>query len=114
MIPQGKGIFIWQLQMCAGGDPVRLANMARAAGVSWVCIKAADGVKDMNQGGADWQGPDLLPGAVSALRAVGIKVVGWHYIYGANWLGQSIAASEAAKAVENIDRYRLDAWIIDP
>jgi hypothetical protein len=114
MIPTGKGIFIWRLSQCAGGDPVKLANMAKAAGFSWICIKAADGVCDFNQGGAAWQGPNLLSGAVSALRAVGIKVAGWQYIYGANWLGQSIAASEAAKAIVNIDRYKFDCWIIDP
>jgi hypothetical protein len=113
MIPAGKGMFIWQLSQCAGGDPVRLANMAQAAGFSWICIKAADGVADFNQGGAAWQGPNLLPGAVDALRAVGIKVVGWQYIYGANWLGQSIAAREAQVAVENIQRFDFDCWLID-
>lgn len=114
MIPSGKGMFIWQLSWCAGGDPVRLANMARDAGLSWVVIKAADGVADFNQGGAAWQGPNLLPGAVDALRATGIHVGGWQYIYGANKLRISLAAREAEIAVGNIDRFNFDFWIIDP
>jgi hypothetical protein len=114
MIPTQKGVFIWQLSWCAGGDPIRLADMARAAGFQWVCIKAADGVKDFNQGGATWQGAALLPGAVAALRGAGIKVVGWQYIYGANLLHQSLAAREAEIAVQNINRFGFDCWIIDP
>jgi len=115
MIPIGKGILIWKLALCAGGDPVSLANMARDAGFSWVCIKAVDGVSDFNQGpGGDWRGANLLPGAVDALRSVGIHVAGWQYIYGANVLKQSIAAREAEKAIANIDRWGFNTWLIDP
>ncbi len=115
MIPTGKGIFIWQLLRCAGGDPVHLANLALELGLSWVAIKAADGTVDFNQGpGGDWRGPNLLPGAVSALRAAGIKVAGWQYIYGANWLKQTIAAREAERAIANINRFNFDCWLIDP
>jgi hypothetical protein len=88
--------------------------MARDAGFSWVVIKAADGVVDFNQGGAAWQGPNLLPGAIDALRAVGIHVGGWQYIYGANTLYISLAAREAAIANANIDRFNFDFWIPDP
>lgn len=114
MIPQGKGIIIWQLSKCGGGDPVRLASMARDAGFAWVCIKAADGTADFNQGTTSWGGPNLLAGAVDALRAVGIRVGGWQYIYGANLLKQSIAAREAEFAVNNIQRFNFDFWLLDP
>jgi hypothetical protein len=114
MIPTGKGMMIWQLSRCAGGDPVRLANMARDAGFSWIAIKAADRYYNFNQGDPAWGGPNLLPGAVDALRSVGMQVAGWQYIYGANWLKQSIAAREAETAIGNIDRFGFDCWIIDP
>ena len=72
MIPVGKGMFIWRLAVCAGGDPVRLASMAQEAGFSWVAIKSADGVYDMNQGpGGDWRGPNLLPGCLIVLGSIG-------------------------------------------
>ena len=114
--PTGKGMFIWQLSRCAGGDPIRLANMAQEIDLDWVSIKAADGLVNFNQGppAPAWAGPALLGAAISALQAAGIRVWLWQYIYGANYLRQSIAAAEAEKAVENIKRWAPDGWIIDP
>jgi hypothetical protein len=114
MIPQGKGIFIWKLLLAAGGDPVKMATMAHQAGFAWVAIKAADGLSNYNQGSPPtWGGPDLLGAAVAALKAMGIKVYGWQYVYGANALGVSIAKSEANVAVDNIKRFKFDGWFID-
>ncbi len=114
-IPSGKGMFIWKLAMCAVGDMNLLASMAVNAHFSWVAIKAADGIYHYNQGvGPIWAQPNLLLDAVSALRAVGVRVWLWQYIYGANSLKQSIAAAEAQKAVENIGRFNPDGWLIDP
>lgn len=115
MIPIGKGMFIWKLGTCAGGDPIRLANMAQEIDLDWICIKAADGTVNFNQGaGPEWAQPNLLPAAISALQAAGIRVWLWQYIYGANYLRQSIAAQEAEKAVENIRSWTPDGWIVDP
>jgi hypothetical protein len=112
--PIGKGIFIWRLDQCAGGDPIKLASMAKAAGFSWVVIKAADGTDDFNQGTTYWGGPNLLQKAIRALWDAHIQVWGWQYIYGANKLGISLAYREAVKAHENILRFGLDGWILDP
>lgn len=116
MNPIGKGMFIWRLLSCAGGDPIRLAAMAQELRLSWICIKAADGTVNFNQGppAPTWAGPALLGAAISALQAVGIRIWLWQYIYGANPLRQSIAVKEAERAVENIDRWKPDGWIIDP
>ncbi len=114
MYPTGKGIFIWRLEICASGDMNLLACMAHAAGFSWVAIKAADGKDNYNQGDNPWYGPDLLRSAISELRSEGIQVYLWQYIYGANYLRQSIAAFEAETACQNIGRFRPDGWIIDP
>lgn len=107
MIPTGKGVFVYILERCAGGDMTRLAHMAQEAGYSWVALKAANGMANVNEA--------LLPAAVTALRAVGIQVWGWQYIYGGNiYTGQSIAGREAEAAIRNIQRFGFDGWILDP
>ena len=92
-----------------------LADMAANAGFRWVAIKAADGVNNFNQGSPpSWGGPNLLLEAINRLRIVGIHIWLWQYIYGADWLGRSTAVTEAQKAIENINRFNPDGWIIDP
>lgn len=114
MIPQGKGIFLWQLSQCGNGDPIKIAAMAQQAGFTWVCIKVADGTNNYNQGDPpSWGGPDLLGQTIEALRNVNILIYGWQYIYGANRSGSSIAAKEAKAAIENIDRFDLSGFLID-
>lgn len=114
MNPTGKGMFIWKLKNCANGDMQIMASMARDAGFSWVTIKTVDGLVNFNQGaGPEWAQPNLLPEAVGALRAVGIKVYGWGYEYGTDWLGRSLAAGEAKLAAENIKRFSFDGYFID-
>lgn len=71
--PTGKGMFVWQLNRCAGGDPEKLATMARAAGLQWVAIKHHNGIQTRNGN----FGAHAL-----ALRAAGIEPWGWGYIYG--------------------------------
>ena len=44
---------------------------------------------------------------VSALRSNGIKVWGWHYIYGDNPIG------EANVGIARIRQYNLDGYVID-
>lgn len=114
MIPQGKGIFLWQLSKCAGGDPLKIAEMAQAAGFAWVCIKAADGSYAYNQGSPpSWGGPALLEDCLKSLSNVGIQVYGWQYVYGANRTGTPIAKQEANRAIENLNRYNFSGWLID-
>ena len=115
MNPIGKGMFIWRLASCAQGDPIKLANKAQEIDLSWVAIKAADGTYKFNQGiEPTWTGPDLLGAAISALQTAGIRIWLWQYIYGANTLRQSIAALEAQTAVEMINKFNPDGWILDP
>ncbi len=115
MIPTGKGMFVWRLDKCANEDMALLANMALNAGFSWLTLKIADGLINFNQGppAPAWAGPNLLQAAIDALRAVGIKIYGWHYLYGCDWLGRSIAAGEANVAVDNIRRFNLDGYLLD-
>lgn len=104
MIPTGKGIQVWNLT-----TPNETAARIIAAGFQWVAVKAADGTLDHNQK----DGPDNMAVFVQILRNAGIAVYGWQYVYGANWLGNTFAKSEAESAIRNINRFGFDGWFID-
>lgn len=105
--PEGKGVMVWNLDVCAGGNPNTLAAKAKAAGFSWVALKVQDGpyVFARNR--------DRLAPTIKALREVGIKAWGWGYLRGANVLKQSIAAVEAAATVKLLKDYLLEGFLID-
>lgn len=96
--PVGKGYFVWQLGRCAGGDPARLATMARGAGLAWVALKIADGTLAYNGDPA---------AQVAALQAAGVAVWGWSYVYG------RAPVVEAGRAVERVRRYGLAGYLIN-
>ena len=75
----GKGFFIWKIPYCEGGDPQAIAEAAYLAGFSHVLIKVANGPWRYN---FDENGNDLVPPVVGALKAKGIDVWGWHYVFG--------------------------------
>src|SRR4030067_1279354 len=102
---EGKGYLLWMLSECANGDPLALAATAKAIGLSWVAIKVQDGTSVFQA--------DLLYPAISALRAVGISVWGWGYLYGATFLGASIAAREAAITVQGCQGGHLSGVRVD-
>lgn len=105
MIPKGKGIFIWNLDKSAGGDPVRLANNAKDACYNWISIKVQNGTKLFK--------PDLAKSAINTLRAFDIEVFGWGYLYGGNYLRQSIAAREADITLQAVEEYGLSGFMLD-
>jgi hypothetical protein len=101
----GKGMWIWQIPNCEGGNVSTIANMAAAAGFSHILIKIADGPVVYNKDKTT--GADLIPPLVSALRAKGIGVWGWQYVYGYNPTG------EAAIAISQMKKYQMDGYVID-
>ena len=105
--PVGKGVFIWQLDKCAGGNPAELARQLASLGFTWAAVKLANGMADFK--------PELVGPAFEALALAGVSPWAWHYIYGGNIItGASIAKQEAAAAVRNIQRFGPAGWIIDP
>ncbi len=105
MAIQGKGIYIWQIKECEGGDPQAIASLAADARFSHALIKIADGTFTYN---FDYDtNQDLVPPLADALRARGIDVWGWHYVYGDAPLG------EARKAVQRMRELDLDGYVID-
>jgi hypothetical protein len=97
-----KSAWIWKIKDIEGGDPLKIAAKAKLAGFSDVYIKVADGGYRYNI----TNGVDKCPATVAALKAVGIKVWGWHYVYG-------YPQYEIAAARVRIDGLKLDGYIID-
>jgi hypothetical protein len=105
MALQGKGFMIWQISRCEGGNANAIAAAAQSAGLTHVLIKIADGIYSFN---IDQNTKiDLVPPVVQALRAKGIQVWGWHYVYGYNPTG------EAQIAVQRVNQFNLDGYVID-
>jgi len=105
MALQGKGFYTWKLPNCEGGDATRFAATAKAAGLSHVLIKIADGTTVYN---GTWGDPkDWVTPIVSALRAEGIQIWGWQYVYGRDPIG------EANVAVRRSQQYNVDGFVID-
>jgi hypothetical protein len=105
MALEGKGIWIWKIPNCEGGNAESIATIAKNNGFSHVLIKIADSSYAYNVDKTS--GADLIPAVVDALRAKGILVWGWHYVYGYNPSG------EAAIAISQCKKYNLDGYVID-
>ncbi len=105
MTLQGKGFFIWKIKNCEGGNPNTIGMKALEAGLSHVLIKVANGIYSYNY---DWRKKiDFVPPVLQALKARGIAVWGWHYVYGDN------PVKEANKAIQRIQDLGLDGYVID-
>lgn len=94
----GNGMWIWYLSRAEGGDPQRIAARAKAASVSTVFVKSADGANVWRQ---------FSPENVAALKAQGLTVCGWQYVYGTRPVAEAQAAA-AAKAA-GADCFVIDA-----
>jgi SnoaL-like domain len=105
MTLEGKGFFTWKIPSCEHGDPGSIAAQAKSAGLSHLVVKVADGTMIYN---GTWGDPkDYTTPVINALRALGIQVWGWHYVYGDN------PAGEASVAIARIRQYNLDGYVID-
>jgi hypothetical protein len=105
---QGKGAMVWQLRNWQVGDPVRQVEMAKAMGLTHVCLKVVDGDDER------WEAPtvtrqnaDLLPDTVAALQESGIVVSGWGWTYGFK------VAYEAAATIRICAKHRMNIYLID-
>jgi hypothetical protein len=105
MTLEGKGFFTWKIPNCEHGDAGQIAALAKAAGLTHLVVKIADGTMIYN---GTWGDPnDYTTPVVNALKAVGIKVWGWHYLYG------DYPTGEANVAISRIRQYELDGYVMD-
>lgn len=105
MTLNGKGMWIWQIPNCEGGNVTKIASLAYSGGFSHVLIKIANATTAYNYNKTT--GEDYIPALVKALRAKGLGVWGWHYVYGYNPTG------EAAIAISQTKKYGMDGYVID-
>lgn len=105
MTPKGKGFFIWRISDCENGDANAIANLAQQADFNHALIKLADRTSPYNYDSDS--DTDLVLPVAQALRARGIQVWGWHYIYGDEPIG------EADIAIQRVQQINPDVYVLD-
>ena len=93
----GNGMWIWQVPKSEGGDLAAIGARARAAGIRTVFVKGADGTTPWGQ---------FTPALAAGLKAEGLRVCSWQFVYGNDPLG------EAQAALASI-RNGADCFVID-
>ena len=96
----GKWVWIWNWRRCEGGDAAKVAARLREAGCRGVLVKAHDGARWFDQG-RPWAE------IAAALRAEGLAVGGWAYLYGRD------PAGEARLVGETVSYGRADLFVLD-
>jgi len=104
MTLQGKGYFTFILPDCEAGDPAAILEAAQSAGLSHVLVKIADGARPF---GVTSTGRDYTLPIVQALRAAGLAIWGWHYVYGYDITG------EVKIAIQRVSDLSLDGYVVD-
>jgi LysM repeat protein len=96
----GKWVWIWNWRRCDGGDPAKVAARLRQAGCQGALVKAHDGPHWFDQG-RSWRE------IAAALRAQGLSVGGWAYLYGRD------PAAEARLVGETVSYGGADLFVLD-
>lgn len=94
----GSGMWIWYVSKSNDGDPNAIVAQAKAHGVTTVFVKSGDG-------GNYWT--QFSPALVTALRAGGLRVCAWQYVYGKD------PSAEAAVAARSVTEAGADCFVID-
>ncbi len=85
----GDGMWIWYVSKSSGGTAAGIAAKAARNGVKTVYIKSADGRTRWRQ---------FNPRLVAALKARGLQVCAWQFVYGRYPKTEADRAAEAARA----------------
>jgi hypothetical protein len=94
----GSGMWIWYVSKANGGDTNAIVEQAKAHGISTVFVKSGDGTNYWTQ---------FTPSLVSTLKAAGLRVCGWQYVYGKS------PSAEAAVAARAVTEAGADCFVID-
>jgi hypothetical protein len=97
---EGKWVWVWNWRGCDGGDADAVARRLKSAGCVGAIVKAHDGARWFDQG-QPWREIGR------ALKAHGLRVAGWAYLYGEDWPG------EAQLAIETVQYGEADAYVLD-
>ncbi len=91
------GMWIWYVNASEGGNVSRIISRAKRARIGTLYIKSGDGTSVWSQ---------FTPALVKRFQQAGLKVCGWHYVYGRNPVGEA-KVSAVAK------RRGADCFVID-
>jgi hypothetical protein len=94
----GDGMWIWYVNKSSGGTVAGIVRRAKQSGIETVFVKSADGTRAWSQFSRKF---------VNALKARGLRVCAWQYVYGRVPLGEAKAARAALKA--GADCFVIDA-----
>jgi len=93
----GSGMWIWYVSKSSDGTTAGIAAQAQQYGVNTVFVKSSDGTSWWDQ---------FSPTLVSALKAAGLHVCAWQFVYGKS---PDVEASLGARAAET----GADCLVID-
>ncbi|MEA2398352.1 MAG: hypothetical protein QOK25_1908 [Thermoleophilaceae bacterium] len=85
---EGNGMWIWYVNKSNGGNLASIVSTAKAHGITTVFVKSGDGTNYWSQ---------FSSKLVSTLKAGGLRVCAWQYVYGNNPSGEAAAAVKAVK-----------------
>ncbi len=104
---QGKGLYIWKVANCEGGDAATVAAKAQSAGLSHVLIKIGHGPEPYRYNITTAN--DRVAPLVLALRGLGneFQIWGWQYTFGEEPEGDAHIAAALTQ------QYRLDGFVIN-
>lgn len=105
MTLSGKGMFIWKVPNCEGGNPASIAAAAKTGGLSHVLVKIANGIFSYNIDPTTYT--DLALPVVQTLKSLGIQAWGWHYVFGND------PDNEARIAIRRVQELNLDGYVIN-
>jgi hypothetical protein len=94
---EGDGMWIWYASKSSGGSPSAIASRAAASGIETVFLKSSDGPNYWSQFNLAY---------VNALKARGLRVCAWQYVYGRQ---PTTEARMGRKAIQN----GADCLVID-
>jgi len=83
-----NGMWIWYVSKSNGGDPAAIAAQAKSHGVQTVFVKSSDGTTWWSQ---------FSPTLVTALKAGGLHVCAWQFVYGTSPAGEAALGARAAQ-----------------
>lgn len=84
----GTGMWIWYVSRSSGGTAAGIAAQAAQYGVNTVFVKSSDGTNWWSQ---------FSPTLVAQLKAAGLHVCAWQYVYGSNPLAEASLGAQAAQ-----------------
>jgi putative peptidoglycan binding protein len=84
----GTGMWIWYVSKSSGGTAAGIAAQAQQYGVNTVFVKSSDGTNWWTQ---------FSPTLVSQLKAAGLHVCGWQFVYGNDPATEAALGAQAAQ-----------------